>query len=119
MRRLAQKIHQDAIPCSGVLVKNKNDYSPRRQQVENRIERTAFGKRAKARALETAGDQIIQPLRLEGPADEMKKAAVLLELADARNGRDLPVSKMPGEQKHSPALVVRLGQYPGVFDANH
>src|SRR5262249_19095716 len=79
-RRMAEELDRDAVRRSGMLVEGKHDDVAGSEAIENLVERAALREHAEARSLEAPGDEAVEPVRLDRPAQEMKAATHLREL---------------------------------------
>src|SRR5215469_3811470 len=98
---MAKEIHGDSIVFTGVLIKHINDDRAAGQQLQDGVQRTALGQRAKASPPKSPGDERIQQAGLQRTTHEMKLAAVFGELLDARYGCHLEVTKVARQEDQS------------------
>src|SRR5215467_7062742 len=104
--RMAEEVHLDAVPATGVLVERKDDDVAAGQAIDDRIEGAPLGQNPESRAAEASRDQRVEPAWLERPPYEVEAAARVREATDPGCGRHLPVAEVAGEHQHAVASTV-------------
>lgn len=117
-RRVAKEINCHAVTPARVLVEHVNDDCPARKQVEDRIERTAFGQRAKTSPVKSARDKVVQNLRLERTTYKVQQAAVFRELTNSGHRCHFKIAEMPGQKEYAFALRQRADWRLYIFNLN-
>ncbi len=97
--RVTEKVHDDSVLGSGILIEDVDHDRALAEEVEDGIQRPSFCQGAEAGAAKPVVDKTVQERGFERSADEMKQTAVLFELTDPRNGGDLEISEMTGQKQ--------------------
>src|SRR6185437_2100586 len=99
--RLAEEIDVDAIRAARVLVERKDHDVAAIEQRHDAVERAPLADNAEAGSVEPAGDERIEPVRLDRPAHEVEPPTDFRIILDACDSRDFPVAEMTGQHQYA------------------
>src|SRR5579863_2615444 len=115
---MPHEIDHDTVAGPGVLVEDKNYRVASGETLEYEIKPTPARDDAETSLSKPPVHKGIQELRPEPLAQDVKAAAPLREIRDRGWQRQLPISKVPGQDQQPSSRFLRPQRRLGVFNSN-